>query len=270
MTDAERIQRAKSGDRAAFDALASACLPTLRGVIRRMLGDPADTDDVAQETLLRAYEKIGTFRGDSSFSTWLVSIGTRLALNHLRARKRWRWDAQVHIARHLHGEPARKIELMSLFQSPEHRFDAREHIAFCFTCVGRSLEPDEQAALILRDVLAYKNREAGKILGITESVLRHRLAAARATMQRRFDALCGIVNKQGICYQCEGLRNTTPEARRGPPVSTLGDSGDSSETRFRVRLQVIRDVDIDNGHTQGLHDHVWRAISKYESARAKT
>ncbi len=132
MSSTELIARAKSGDREAWDALAVAAMPRLRGVIRRFVGDPDDTDDLVQDTLLRGYEKIHTFRGASTFSTWLISIGTRTALNHLRTRKRWRWDAQVRIAKHLHGTPKGRAGLQTILQSPQHRFDAREHIAFCF------------------------------------------------------------------------------------------------------------------------------------------
>lgn len=249
-----------------FDALVEPVLPKLRGVIRRMVGNASDTDDLVQETLLRAFEKRDTFRGDAAFSTWLISIGTRATLNLLRSRKRWRWDAQVHIAKHLHSTDEGKAALGAIFTSDEHRFEAREHIAFCFTCVGRSLPPDEQAALILRDVLEYSNREAARILDVTESVLRHSLASARKTMQSHFDDLCGIVNKNGVCHQCKGLRNVTPEGRRGPELPELGAMTDSAEERRRVRLRVVQGTNIDSGATQGLHDFVWQALERYEAA----
>ena len=251
-----------------FDALAAEAMPKLRGVIRRMVGNPDDTNDLVQDSLLRAYEKFSSFRGDSSFSTWLVSIGTRAALNHLRSRKQWRWDAQIHIARQMHGTDDGKTALKDLFSSPQHRFDAREHIAFCFTCVGRSLTPDHNAALVLRDVLGYSNREAAKILGLSESVLRHRLGDARKTMIERFDGLCGIVSKKGVCYQCEGLRNTTAAEHRGPEVPKIGSEDESSEERYRVRLTVLQDRDIDDGQTQMLHDLVWRAMTRHEANHA--
>lgn len=253
-----------------FDALAAEAMPKLRGVIRRMVGDPDDTNDLVQDSLLRAYEKFSSFRGDSAFSTWLVSIGTRAALNHLRSQKQWRWDAQIHIGKQMHGSDDGRAALKALFTSPQHRFDAREHIAFCFTCVGRSLGPDEHAALILRDVVGYSNREAAKILGLSESVLRHRLSAARKTMVERFDGLCGIVSKKGVCYQCEGLRNTTAAERRGPEVPTMGSDDDSGEERYRVRLTVLQDRDIDDGQSQMLHDLVWRAMTRHEAMHGES
>ena len=74
MDDEGLIERARFGDRAAFDALVTPVLPRLRRVVRELVGDPDDTNDLVQDTLLRAYEKIASFRGDASVTTWLVTI----------------------------------------------------------------------------------------------------------------------------------------------------------------------------------------------------
>ena len=258
---ADALERARFGDRQAFEALVTPQLPRLRRVVRRMVGDPDDTDDLVQDTLLRAYEKIASFRGDAQLSTWLVSIATRAAIDHLRKRTRWRDDAQVHARAFIYDDEARRDAIHTLFRSPDHHFDAREHIAFCFPCVGRSLPPQQQAALVLRDVMQYSNAEAAKVLGLTESVLRHHLSDARASMQRSFDGLCGIVSKDGVCHQCSGLREVAREGQRGPAVPDLGADGD---TQYKRRLQVVRDADIDAGVTQTFHDMVWRTLSTVE------
>ncbi len=88
------IDRARFGDRAAFEQLVTPELPRVRRVVRRLVGDADDTNDLVQDTLLRAYEKIAGFRGDASLTTWLVTIATRISIDHLRRRKRWRDDAQ--------------------------------------------------------------------------------------------------------------------------------------------------------------------------------
>ncbi|MCA9670184.1 MAG: sigma-70 family RNA polymerase sigma factor [Myxococcales bacterium] len=261
--DEERalVTRAERGERAAFDVLVKDALPKLRAVLRRLVGSPDDTDDLAQETLLKGFEKLSTFRGEARFSSWLTSIGTRLALNHLREKRQWRWDAQVHIAKLLHSTAEGREALQAIFRSPGHRFDAREHIAFCFSCVSRSLPPAQHAALILRDVFDYKNREAAKALGLRESELRRDLGEARATMQQRFDGLCGLVSKDGICYQCKGLREQTPD-KCSAEIPELG--AESAEARYTRRLEVSRDADLDHGAMQDFHDMVWRDLARLE------
>src|SRR5262249_37729666 len=108
-----------------------------------------------------------------------------------------------------------------------------QHIAFCFTCIGRSLEPEAQAALILKDMLEFENAEAAKVLDLTEPKFRHLLADARTAMREQYANLCALVSKTGACYQCRALRDLAPEGQKGPalPVMPLG---------FEERLEMVR------------------------------
>lgn len=110
----------------------------------------------------------------------------------------------------------------------------------------------------MREVLGLSGREAAQALGITDSVMRHHLASARGEMAQRFDGLCSLVNKRGVCYQCKGLREATPAARRGgaiPPVADLD-----------ARLAIVRGAEIDAGASQMLHDLFWRRTKELEDS----
>ncbi len=243
-------------DRAAFDRLVEPNLGRLRAIVRRMVGHPEDTDDLVQDTLLRAWNARSTFRGDAGFGTWLCAIGTRAAIDHLRTLKRWRPRAQVAYANACVEREELGMEVGAALWSPDFAYDAREHISFCFTCVGRSLPPQEQAALLLADVFDMKGREAAKLLGVSESVFRHSLASARRQMTSTYEDLCVLVSKSGVCYQCKGLRDGAPEAARGaepPMLPTLAQ-----------RLEVVRTTEVDAGVSQRLHDLFWRRISEIE------
>ena len=247
------LELAQHGDRGAFDRLIAPHVPKLRALLRRMVGDPQDTADLLQDTLLRAYEKLGTFRGDAKLSTWLYTIATRIALDHVGSH-RVRADAKVRLKEYVHDEPALWSEFRSYLVSEQ--FDAREHIAFCFGCVARSLQPEQQAALVLRDIFELDNDEAARVLDVTTSVLRHHLADARAQMTERYEGLCRLVSKTGVCYQCEGLREAFPDAQRGPAVPEIPD--------LKRRLAVVRDADPDAGVAQRFHDFLWRALAVLE------
>lgn len=255
VTDDEKLDLAKHGDRRAFDELVAPHLAKMRNLVRRMVGHPQDSEDIAQDALVRAYTHLGTFRGESSLSTWLCAIATRAAIDHLARR---RADADIKVALKQYVHEAMNDEFWATVKSSA--FDAREHIAFCFGCVSRSLPVEEQAALVLRDVLELSNDEAAKALDVTTSVLRHRLASARETMQQRYAGLCRLVSKDGVCYQCEGLRSAFPEEQRGPAVPELADA--SPEDAMRKRLQVVRDADLD-GPGRALHELLWRAVESY-------
>jgi RNA polymerase sigma-70 factor (ECF subfamily) len=263
--EAGLVGRAVAGEPAAFDALVGPVVPALTAYVRRMIGHPEDARDLVQDTLLRAFESIAEFRGDARLETWLFAIATRRCIDHLRARKRWSWDAQEEVRRYLYetlGDEVRE----KLFPA-DYRFDAHEHIAFCFTCVGRSLDPVEQAALVLTEVLELGNRESARALGLSESVLRHRLSSARATMHERFEGLCALVNKKGVCHQCAGLRKQAAGERQGPAIPDLGGEGTDAEEKHRRRLAIVRDGGVHRGAMQPFHDTLWRALERFAEAR---
>ncbi len=168
-----------------------------------------------QDVLVRVLESLPQFRRESRFKSWLFGIATHVCLDHLRQKKRWRVEAQMLGERETTETPEFSEGLRVLVSRPEFRFEIREHIAFCFACIARTLPPEEQAALLLREMLEFTAEEAAAILNVSEPVFRHRLAAARAAMTHAYDGLCQLINKTGACWQCRGLRELTPEQNRG-------------------------------------------------------
>lgn len=248
----------EGGDRAAFDRLVAAAMPKARGVVRRMVGHPEDTEDILQDALVKAWEAFAGFRGDAAFSTWLTTIASRLAVDHLRKAKRWRAEAQIAYANLAANDEVLQGEIVGAFAAPDFSFEVREHVAYCFACVGRSRPPDEQAALVLGDVADMSARDASKALGVSESVYRHRLSAARQAMRDRYENLCALVSKTGMCHQCKGLRESAAEGRRGGPIPDVADYAD--------RLAMVREADFANGRTGAFHDIFWRRTREIEEA----
>jgi RNA polymerase sigma-70 factor (ECF subfamily) len=241
-------------DAASFEKALPAVLPRLRALAARLVGHPDETEDVLQDALVRATRAIGGFRGESSLETWLYSITARVALDHLGARRRFRAQVMVDAC-----NDAGREQLLGIFEDPSVAFDVHEHISFCFGCVGRTLDPEENAAIVLREVLGLGNQECAQVLGVTESVFRHRLSAARERMEREYEGLCALVNKAGPCHQCRTLREVAPEGRQGPalPVFPLP---------FAERLRLTLAA-----HTEGtpyalLRDHFSRASTAMNDA----
>jgi RNA polymerase sigma-70 factor (ECF subfamily) len=210
---------------AQLEAELPALLPSLRALARRLLGNPDEAEDAVQEALLRASAHLARFRAESTLKTWLFSITTRVALDQLRQRRRWNTQAMVDAC-----DERGRASVESRYAEPAAAFDVNEHIAFCLTCVGRTLEPEAHAALVLREVLELPHADAAAALEVTESVYRHALAEGRAAMEAEFEGLCALVKKEGACYQCRALRDLAPAGRRGPP---LPGPGLSFEERLR-------------------------------------
>jgi len=253
-TDRELIRRAAAGDHQAFERLVEPLRPQVRAVIKRMVGHPEDTEDIVQDSLLKAWNGLADFKQGSSFSTWLIAIAARTAIDFLRRQKRWRGEAQVAYANLCAGSEDLSDEVVSQYASPDFSYEVREHVSYCFSCVGRSLPPDEIAVLVLRDIAALSAREASNALGLSESVMRHRLATARASMQEQYEGLCALVSKTGICHQCKGLQMIAPEDKKGGPFPDVQS--------FAERCAVVRNCQ--STSMEALHNVFWRRTKEIE------
>jgi RNA polymerase sigma-70 factor, ECF subfamily len=86
ITEAEAIERAKQGDEAAFEVLYNLHKRRVYSLCLRMVSNPAQAEDLAQEAFLQLFRKVGTFRGESAFSTWLHRMTVNVVLMHLRKK----------------------------------------------------------------------------------------------------------------------------------------------------------------------------------------
>ncbi len=242
-----------------FESLLEPHRGLLRGYVYRMLGHAPDAEDVLQDTLLKAVERFESLRADAAFKSWIFQIATRTCLDHLRKKKRWRPFSQHYAEVECDGNVEERQKVIDSVRDADHAYDVREHIAFCFTCVGRSLEPEHQAALVLREILGFSNREAADVLGVTESVLRHRLSDARKSMRESFAGLCTLVSKEGLCWQCASFRKVTDKGRKGPDLPVL------SENSWIERVAIARENHFVDGAASGLQDVLFDLIARLES-----
>jgi len=83
------IAQAKNGDQAAFHQLYNNYYRRIYALCWRMLADKDSAEDACQEVFVQLWQKIGNFRGESKFSTWLHSVATNTVLSHLRKQKNW-------------------------------------------------------------------------------------------------------------------------------------------------------------------------------------
>jgi RNA polymerase sigma-70 factor (TIGR02960 family) len=194
---AELIDRARSGDQAAFEQLVGPYRHEMQVHCYRFLGSIADAEDALQETLMAAWRGLAGFEGRASIRTWLYRIATSRCLNMLRSAGR-RPQAGPPVLDAAPPEPTRLGEVVWLepypdvllaglpdpAAGPEARYAAREAISLAFVTALQLLPPLQRAALILRDVLDFSAREAAGILDTTEQSVSSALKRARATLAR--------------------------------------------------------------------------------------
>lgn len=268
--EAALVDRARQGDHSAFGSLLDPWRKPLFGYIYRMVTLRQDAEDLLQDVLARVLENIREYRGEARFKSWVFGIATHVCLDHLRSRKRWRVEAQLLGEKETDADPVRLEGLRQLMRGPEFHYEIREHIAFCFSCISRTLPPEEQAAVMLREVLGFTSEEAAGILGVSEPVCRHRLSAARAKMIQDYDGLCALINKSGICYQCRGLQEVAGEGHRGADlvqIEVAPGVAVNYENLFDARLAIVRDAYLEGGRTRAMHDLFFENLSEREESR---
>jgi RNA polymerase sigma-70 factor (ECF subfamily) len=172
----ELLLRARSGDETAFAELVDGFRGELHLHCYRIVGSVQDAEDLVQETLLAAWRGLDRFEGRASLRSWLYRIATNLSLNALRARGR-RPQADRR------GEPV-WLEPYPDVLLPEARYEAREAIGLAFVTALQRLPPRQRAALVLRDVLAFRAAEVAEMLGVTEVAVNRALHRARRTLER--------------------------------------------------------------------------------------
>ena len=141
------------------------CRPQLKSYILRMTASVEDTEDILQETYLKAHAKIDTFRGESTLKTWIFAIGSNLAKDHLKAKKRWTENV-TDICREAALSNREFLgEMMHIrMTSPQGQFEIKEHITFCFTCISKSLPLEQHITLLLKEVYDFKIKEIVTII----------------------------------------------------------------------------------------------------------
>ena len=239
----------------------------LKSFLFRTLTNRQDCEDILQETYVKIVDNISSFRGESSFKTWVFTIALNLARNLLDKNARWQVQ-DTDIARDLHErQPQLAAQTVAVFftSSPDKNFQIREHLDYCFTCVTKTLDLPQQLCLLLKEVYGFKQHEIQSITGLSEGKVKHGIVDARRNMVRIFNNRCALINKRGICDQCsalKGLLNPEQDAQIEASKLKLTQAAATAEGErlLELRLELVRTVDPINAPSSQIHVHLLENI----------
>ena len=174
-TDALLVRRAIEGDERALRGLWSQYAPRVDAVIRRLVGDPDDAADVAQEVWIQIFRALPGFRGDAQFGTWIHRIAVNRTLNALRRSRR------VHLVE-------TPIEEHSATALPD---DEMPFVRATIREAAARLAPGARAVFVLHDIEGYTHEEIAAALGITAGGSKSQLFKARVRMRKMLAHLAG-------------------------------------------------------------------------------
>ncbi|MEL6922669.1 MAG: sigma-70 family RNA polymerase sigma factor [Bacteroidota bacterium] len=245
----ETLKRALSGDIHAFQELFADFQEQLKSYLFRLTANRNDAEDLTHDCFIKAFDKLGQFRGEASLKTWVFQIATNLAKNFLQRRSRWTVDVSSQAKELVLNRPqlAQQIEKTST-ASPYGQYDIREHIDTCFTCISKTLAIENQVTLILKDIYDFSVREIMIILDKTEGAVKYLLQTARKTMTHIFDRRCALVNKNGTCHQCSELNgwlNPRQNQQAALMKIKMARNREKSDQRalYQLRTALVKSID---------------------------
>lgn len=171
-TTEELVRRAQAGDRRAFEEVYRRLHPRIYALCIRMAGDARRAEELTQDAFVRAWERLGSFRGDARFSTWLHRVAVNVVLQSRRTRGRRR-DRELltdDLARY--GTRAREA-------MPGTRLDLEKAIA--------GLPDGAREVLVLRDIQGYKYREIAEMVGVAVGTVKAQIHRARKLVQEALE-----------------------------------------------------------------------------------
>ena len=161
------VTLAQSGDSRAFERLYRQHVNRVHSLVRRMVPD-ADAEELTQDVFVRAWQKLGSFRGESAFGTWLHRLAVNLMLEHRaglgRDRKRWSSDETA-----ITDQPARRHTI-------DEGLDMDDAV--------RQLPDGMRQIFVLYDVEGYQHDEIGQMLGISTGTSKSQLHRARMALRQ--------------------------------------------------------------------------------------
>jgi RNA polymerase sigma-70 factor, ECF subfamily len=177
------VRRVQSGDLRAFELLVAKYQRRILRLIARFIRDPAQVEDLAQDTFMRAYRAIAQFRGESAFYTWLYRIAVNTAKKSLADGKRDRVVAQTDTENE-DGETFASGEQLTDDSTPEAEMASRQ-IAEAVNAAVEALPEELRQAITLREVEGLSYEEIAELMQCPIGTVRSRIFRAREAIAER-------------------------------------------------------------------------------------
>jgi RNA polymerase sigma-70 factor, ECF subfamily len=178
LSDADLLRLHVQGDPDAFGVLFQRHRDRLWAVAIRTLGDPEEAADALQDAMVAAFRRASSFRGDSAVTTWLHRIVVNAALDRMRRRAARPTTG---------GQDEEALDALASLTGGQPLSDpsSTTDTALDVMAALRRLVPDQQAALVLVDMLGYSIADAAEVLGVSEGTVKSRAARGRARLLPR-------------------------------------------------------------------------------------
>lgn len=166
------VQRVISGDQQAFSEVYDAYFPRVYAFTLKRIGDPAEAEDLTQETFVQLYRSLGSFEGRSSLLTWTFGIAHNVCSRYFRHCSRWM----------VGPKDARELDDRPVEATIERRVDAARVLGQCDEVLGSARRPAHQEIFHLRYGQSHSIREIAEKVGKSNEAVKVSLRRSRAVL----------------------------------------------------------------------------------------
>jgi len=184
--DAELVTRVQAGDKQAFDLLVIKYQRKIMRLLSRMIRDPAEIEDVAQESFIKAYRALPQFRGESAFYTWLYRIAINTARNWLASNKRA--PSTPSAFENEEGETFNESDVLTDSSNPESEMASRQ-IAETVNKAINDLPEELRNAIVMREIDGMSYEDIAQSMNCPIGTVRSRIFRAREAISQKVKPL---------------------------------------------------------------------------------
>lgn len=188
--DAQLVERVQAGDQQAFNLLVIKYQRKVLRLLSRLIRDPAEAEEVAQEAFIKAYRALPNFRGESAFYTWLYRIAVNTAKNHLAAQSRRPYTVSEFQGGGDDGEFFDAGDVVEDNNTPEAALQTRQ-IAETVNRAVEGLPEDLRTAITLREIEGLSYEEIAQAMDCPIGTVRSRIFRAREAISEQLRPLLG-------------------------------------------------------------------------------
>lgn len=192
-TDLLLVERVRNGDKRAFELLMEKYRRKIGRLLSRMVRDPEEVEDIAQETFIKAYRALPQFRGDAAFYTWLYRIAVNTAKNYLAARNRNMLTVSDVVVDDEEGGEERHAA--PDIDTPDAQLLSKQ-IAYAVNEAVEALPEELRTAITLREIEGMSYEDIATFMGCPIGTVRSRIFRAREAIAAKLRPILGTSEDQ--------------------------------------------------------------------------
>jgi len=183
-SDHQLVKKTLRGDNQAFEELVQIYQNKVYALSYRYMGNEDDAYDMSQESFIKAYRSLKSFKGDSSFGTWIYRITTNVCLDEIRRRKRRVVPLSLdEPLATLDGNGVEK-EIADTSLTADRIYEQKEFSEYLQTLLDE-MKPEHKSAIVLRDVMELSYEEIAVVLDCSIGTVKSRINRARTVLQKK-------------------------------------------------------------------------------------